>query len=175
MAEQFTDLYFAVYENGKSTYSPTWEQLSKSGNIVMYIKKIYHNYNTGMNNYPKAEYIILNSDGQPENYKIGSFEVVKIHKEPDLVKSDDKRVDILDYNTNELNNYTFEKGDSWWSVESFYIEFTLFMKNLHELGSWRAYEQSLELERKNREIERLKRHNDDLEKEIQALRNEKSE
>ncbi|WP_274958188.1 hypothetical protein [Millionella massiliensis] len=145
------DRFFAVFCNGEYTFAKSFEILPKNPKTVMYIHAHFdHEHITqGGTCIPWYRFEIIDSNGQPKNYKVGDFEVIHIHPDNGLYNFFGRRIDILDNRLGTIHHYMMTQGSYETIVQDFYHELTEVMMQLHRSGSWLAFNRINELETEN--------------------------
>lgn len=149
------DYYITILTNGETIVS---KQLNALKTIPFAEYHIYvhydHTYTAPSGN--KRDWFrheIIDVDGKPSTIRIGNFEVAYIEADQGFTQTHyGRKVHILDKRLNVLH-----KIDSKTEGVTFIIKDVVpFLQKLNEFDSWKAYEQSIEMQSLKEENERLK-------------------
>jgi hypothetical protein len=148
--------YYAFHENGLSVNNPNLSDLSQLPDIE-YIIKV--EYIAGRS----AKYTVVNSDGSIRLLAVGGFEL----RDVDYVgfNSVTKKYPVTLTLCETRLNHVFQVSIDAVSDASIYPKYILpFLKILDEHGSYKSYEQSLEIEKLTSKVSSLSRQLEDCRK-----------
>ncbi len=171
------DKFFAIFCNGQCSYADEWEDLCKNDQVKLYLHGHFHHSHTtnGGTFIPWYRFEILDELGNHSTYRIGDFEVIQIYPDVGIYAFQSRKIDILDTRLGSKHDYYMRKGkgDNYVAlIQPFYEELNEILTTLNELGSWKAYEQSIKLQEKDKEIKSLTANEEKLQNEIDMLKKE---
>lgn len=146
------DLYYGILINGEAVKRSSISELQSIPHIEYYVFAKYENTYKGPTNTTKwYHYIPIDRHGNPMTIRIGDFEVSIIDKDNGFTNFFGRKVQIYDIRKCKLYPYL----SMHYGVTFISKELTPLLNKLNELGSWEAYELSLEVEQLRMENKRL--------------------
>lgn len=151
------DRFFAIFSNGEYTSVHSLESLPKNDHVVMYIHGHFnHEHITqGGTCISWYQFEIIDKIGQAQNYKLGNFEVIKIHPDNGLFRFLGRQIDILDNRLGTIHHYLMSRGTADTIIREFYHELIDFMQQLNTAGSWQAFREISDLKAENEQLKRI--------------------
>jgi len=157
MEDAEKDWFYGILINGEMIKRSAISELQNIPHIVYYVLAKYNYTYRGPSNTTRwYHYIPIDKNGNPLTIRIGNFEVAIIDKDDGKTNFFGRKVQIYDIRKDKLYPYL----SMHYGVTFISQELVPLLNKLNELGSWEAYELSLEVERLRAEIRQLKEQYD---------------
>lgn len=166
MREPKKDIYYGIYLNGSTCERKSIDEIKKIEHIKFYVWAKHVDYrNNPQHPIDWFQYIPIDKEGNPVSITIGDFEIGVGHIDPDTGSywNGLKRViRIYDRRKHKLYDHLSESQ----GIPGIYEEIILLLENVNKLGSYEAYELSIEFKKLKDKYDKLLIENLELKQEL---------